>query len=802
MRWLVALLLGIALLTSGCTTLGVAGFSLTDPQASQVHNQGTIIVLEDAARVFTQSFTTPNTGLNSLTFWASRPADEEAQGRLFVALFAGGDPVPFYSRSFSAQVIQQNTPLRLAFEPRADPPSAIYTLKLTAEGAPFEIHGRIEDIYGDGMAALDGIPFNADLAFSTTYAYTMTALQQDVQRAGDWAGLVLPLFAILFLPGWLLLELAGLRSQFDGWENAALSAGLSLALLPLLMLLTTLLQLPWRTTGLWIAVAILFALLGTVLLWRRTRIKLRLPTATSLALGIVLLLSVGVRVVMVRDMTAPAWVDSVHHALLGRLVAEAGVYPASYEPYFELETTRYHPGFHVSLAALMLLSGEDPAQALLILGQVLNMLAVLSAYLFTTTLTKDKRAGVAAALAVGLFSPMPAYFTSWGRYSQLAGMLILPVPVALWRRWIERTEPANPGWAYPLLTSLAMGGLFMVHYRVAAFAGLLLLPDWLASLPRHRKPAFRFALSAGMLFLLFTFPWLIPMLTRTLLPATHAPVAANAVFMGDFPWGNLTANHGKYLLYLAGAALPIALWLRQRIALLLPVWVGLMLLLANLSFLGLPGGNLVNNTSVAISLYLPVAVLAGFLVSEAIHLAGHYLPTRFHRLGKALLILGTLGLGIFGGRQLVSVLNPNLNLVRPSDLTAIAWAQENLPAHQTVLVNPFLWGYGVYAGGDGGYWLSALAGLPTLPPPVIHAMEGSTDNLADPPAWIAANALNKQVLELAQRPEELHALLQSHAIGSIFLGARGGALLPSLLQQSGLFERLYANEGVYIFAVK
>jgi hypothetical protein len=220
-----------------------------------------------------------------------------------------------------------------------------------------------------------------------------------------------------------------------------------------------------------------------------------------------------------------------------------------------------------------------------------------------------------------------------------------------------------------------------------------------------------------------------------------------------------------------------------------------MLILANLFALGLPGGNLVNNTSVAISLYLPVAVLAGYLVGEAIQTMAHFIPTNLNSAGKALLILICIGLGLFGSRQTVTILNPSLYLVREADLSAITWAKDNLPADETVLVNPFLWGYNTYAGGDGGYWLSALASLPTLPPPVVHGMDRS-------PESAAVNALSEQIITLAQHPDELHALLQSHSIQYIFLGARGGALSPGVLQQSNLFEEIYAEAGVFIFKTR
>ncbi len=831
MRRLALLLLGLALLTSGCV-------SLADPQAAQVHNQGVIAQLDQPETIFTQTFTTPRSGLNSLTFWASLASGDYAQGRLLVTVSADPDTAPFYSGIFPASAIQENTPLRISFPRRDGPAGQTYTLTLRAEGAPFGVQGRNEDIYADGQAALNQVPLNADLAFKTTYVYTLPAALADLAQLWDWRGLALPLFIVLILPGWLLLELTDLHRRFDLWENTALAVGLSLSLLPLVMLWTTLLRLPWRGPGLWSAAFLAAALLAGLILVRHFRqhrpLTLCLPSHTDLAMLIVFLLSCGVRVVMVRDMAAPAWVDSVHHALLGRLVAEEGGFPASFEPYFKLDPTRYHPGFHSAYAALLLLtqpiSGEQvfggvdstveaSAQLLLVYGQALNVLAVLAAYLFTTALTGDKRAGVVAALAAGLFTPMPAYYTSWGRYTQLAGMVILPVPVALWQRWLKTTGSTRPDPCYPLLAGLASGGLFLVHYRVAAFLGLFLLLDGIILLaigiiraaflklrfknttpspPKGNEREFRkivlFAFLTAGTAVLLTAPWLFPTLVRTILPVASQP-SATAAFMGDFPWSSLTAALGKIPLGLAGAGILLALLQRRRITLLLPGWIMLLLLLANLNVFGLPGGNLVNNTTVAISLYLPIAALAGYLVSQAIEALCHFTPPRWHASGSWLLVLLALGVGLWGAHHLVTVLNPNTYLVRPADLRGIAWVKDNIPPEATVLVNPFLWGYGIYAGGDGGYWISALAGQPTLPPPVLHAMDYSE-------AAKANNRLSGQIIALADRPEDLATLLHGEGIQYIFLGARGGALSPSVLLQSGHFEALYHQEGVWVFEIK
>ena len=68
---------------------------------------------------------------------------------------------------------------------------------------------------------------------------------------------------------------------------------------------------------------------------------------------------------------------------------------------------------------------------MLLYGQVLNALMVFPVYLFTTLLVNDRRAGVIAALIAGLITPMPAYYTSWGRYTQLGALAILPAAAAL-----------------------------------------------------------------------------------------------------------------------------------------------------------------------------------------------------------------------------------------------------------------------------------------------------------------------------------------------------------------------------------
>ena len=90
----------------------------------------------------------------------------------------------------------------------------------------------------------------------------------------------------------------------------------------------------------------------------------------------------------------------------------------------------YHYAFHTFAAQFAALSGLPPAQAVLILGQLLNAAVGLSVYHLAKTLSKDWRMAGLAALLVTFATKMPAYYLSWGRYTLLTGLVLLPLAMA------------------------------------------------------------------------------------------------------------------------------------------------------------------------------------------------------------------------------------------------------------------------------------------------------------------------------------------------------------------------------------
>ncbi len=143
------------------------------------------------------------------------------------------------------------------------------------------------------------------------------------------------------------------------------------------------------------------------------------------ALGLVgvFVCALAVRLIMVRDLSAPPWVDSVHHGMITRLILEGGKLPESYAPFLNIDTAQYHSGFHSVLAMFTWLSGLDIAAAMLLFGQILNALSIFAVYAFTKILTRDQRAGLIAAGITAFLTPMPAYLNQLGSLHAIDGII-------------------------------------------------------------------------------------------------------------------------------------------------------------------------------------------------------------------------------------------------------------------------------------------------------------------------------------------------------------------------------------------
>lgn len=621
---------------------------------------------------------------------------------------------------------------------------------------------------------------------------------------------VLSFAALLFLPGYLALLLAvpadelslpGITNGPAALLQVALAVGLGAAVLPLALLFTTL-------VGLSLTPALFAGLLGLlvgVVAWRLWRLRWQ-PLAAWRdrsqwpALGVfagLLAVTLGLRMLQVRALVVPAWVDGVHHTMIAQLIAEQGQVPADYRPYLDVGPFIYHFGFHALAAGLSWLTGLAVPQAVLAMGQVLNALVGVGVYGLTVTLVGGPRrspalAGLVAMGVVGMVSFMPAYYVTWGRYTQLTGLVVLPAAMMLTVWWLE----TGKRWAL-VLGGVAVAGMGVTHYRVlvfyGAFVAVLLVYQVVARAifgARHQDVAssvasrlgpgtsgyfVRAAALAGFALLLLS-PWIARvarvLMTRGAWPGLEVGTQYTAV-----PYDLLLMPRNVLLTLVAAWGFMLGVWRRHRGIILIGLWLLCLVVLAAL------GSPLVPASAVVIGLFLPVAVLVAYFVSEALiaQMAPRWRP---------LAGLGLLVVALAGAAGMRSVINPATILLTRDDMRAIAWVRENTAPDARFLINSRLWQGNIYVGTDAGYWLSVLANRATEPPPTLYVL-GLPDQVEQ------TNRISR--LMAADRIDPV--LLRQTGITHVFVGARGGPIDPAMVLSDPAFELLYTDGGAWVFGL-
>lgn len=531
--------------------------------------------------------------------------------------------------------------------------------------------------------------------------------------------------AVILVPGLVLATLLGARRRL------AESIGLGLGFWPILFLWSSTVGIPWTATG----VRVLFAamLIAAVMVGRgrpRSRARARSPVH-HIPFLVLLILTVMTRLVHIRDIVAPLWVDSVHHTMITRLILEQGSIPTTYEPFIDNSVFSYHWGFHVVLAVVARMTGiTDPfdlIQLLLAFGQLLNALVFVVMYAAGRALFSSRSAGLIAATLACLVSYYPAYYVSWGRYTHLAGLLIL-VPFAIVLARAAKKRAASDVLALALLSA----ALVLVHVRIAVFAATFAVSLLLMT----RRDLFRVVIrwsAAAALALLITMPWLLTL-------RTNFPVAETAnVVPADILW-----SPNNIPLMILGSAGTIALLTTPQITLawrllamawfavlmfavyrrsvrgcppsrafrarvlLMVTWSALTVVVINAQWFGLPRIRPLPNSAALITMFIPLSLLAsGFLL--------------WLLRPRRALIAAAFFIGIGGAWSMRAIVNPATVLVTDADIRALRWIRDNTSPAAVFAVTGQPWLSGSWMGVDGGYWITALTDRQSILPPGLYA---------------------------------------------------------------------------------
>jgi hypothetical protein len=627
-------------------------------------------------------------------------------------------------------------------------------------------------------------------------------------------GTILVAGLLFLIPGLALLLwlLPDLDEDWFGWLS--LSAGLSLAVFPLILL--------WARTlgGIRLGSLSLWGILGTCVLLIAWRIKRRpevLGAVRRASRGINLLLVllivgvIGLRLWTIRGLTVPLWADSYHHTMMAQLIAENGSLFDSWLPYAPLKSFTYHYGFHTSVAFFHWLSEVDMPQSVLIVGQLLNALAAFSIYPLAVRVTGNRMVGVVAVLTAAVLSPMPGFYVNWGRYTQLAGQVILPV--ALWFTW-EMAEFPRLNWQRLSLAVLAVGGLALTHYRVMIFY-VVILPGWwfvYFVFDKQRRSNWlhslgRLTLLMGLALLIIS-PWIANVVSSRLAHQQMGIVAQGGdkrdLYRTDYSrFRNIRNIIPTEMLAVIGVGALFSLVHKRTLAFFIGVWVGVLFLLANPDLLRLPGKGVIDNFAVLISLYIPASIIIGFGVVSVSRFGQRYWQGASYVVG-----LLVFGVSLWAARVHVEMVDPvDFMLVTPADERAMTWIKNNTPSDARFLINgTFVYGGSGVVGTDAGWWIPLLAGRENTIPPLTYVSE--TPLLPDYPRQVHRLMAQIQASDLAA--SEGLALMKRSGVTHIYIGQREGAvwnpdaplLSAETLLAAPYYEPVYHEDQVWVFRVR
>lgn len=639
---------------------------------------------------------------------------------------------------------------------------------------------------------------------------------------------------LLWLTGRLIARALSLQPPGDLLTHLAVEIGLGLSFWPVLLLLTDTLGLRWTpTSARFFASFIGLASLIDLIWVPRRRWRLRYEALRRHAkwlglFGVIILLTLLTRWLHIHDLVLPPWIDSVHHTMVTRLLIERGALPNTYTPFIPEGRFFYHWGYHALVAWLAwLLKRTDPlaiAQLVLQFGQVLNTLIVLMLYAAGRVLFNSRRAGLLAALITGVVSWFPAYYVTWGRYTQLAGLLVFcSFLIMLWQ---IRTRF---DYATMMVAALLGAGVFLIHIRVFIFALTFIGALTLFVVVDRDWRTLGLWLLVGLTITVITAPWLRVLIAyqqeRSAILVSNSPAQIESfntyynVVQKDLLW----APHNRELLSLATAGVtgilgwgkaPVGeralslLWLGGLVYLLLQkrkgrlgrlakawgllaLWGMLTVLLLNIHVLGMPNINIIHNNSAIIALFIPLSLAVGGLFAWV---QRELCPVRWAWIAMLILVLGG---GLWGALAMKDVVNPTTVLARPADVEAMRWIKEHTSPAAHFAVNIWPWLGQTYAGSDGGYWIPLLTDRSSILPPALYTACLPKEDVSRVnqtlTTWSHVNDMTDQMLR---------RWLQRHHITHVYVGANGGIVSPQRFNDLSFAQTVYRKGGVWIYKIE
>ena len=585
-------------------------------------------------------------------------------------------------------------------------PDAGDTIAVTLSDPAGEVlvGGTEHDSYAAGSRLSHGTAVGGDLAFQVVYRRSIgSVVAEGLQVA---LGSPLLLLSLGLTVGAAGLLLSGALRHIRGLDlgallSAALGGGLLFA--SMLGLAAAALHLH-PTPALGLSAAITMGLLGSWL-WSR-------PPAPSIkldygAVGLVVCLVFfgALRLAFASPLSLPPHINSLQHYLVISDLLTPERAPLAANTVGDLSLRYYHLGFHALAAWVLALAGSGTAPALLVLGQLLQAVAVGAVYFPVYAAVRDTKAALASVILAGIGWSMPGYAGNWAKYPAVLGLAGLATAVGL--LLLAMRERGSRRIALSIAVSVSVLAAALIHTRM-----LILFATFMLSLAVARRLASeapnRYARVRGLI------PIAVGLLGVAALLLVSTPTSLDQVRRS---LATFTVGQGGLSTVVVLFLVPFALRWHRSGAVASLSWMALLLacefLPPNASY-PLP---LIDAPLARMAVFLPLCSLGGLGASGVNSMLRSGAPGKpFARLLRAGAALGVLA---YLARSLAAQSYAPAEcciLARQDDLAIARLALARLPGDALVLVpsqasdDPNAGPSGV----DGGGWLFALDHIRTV----------------------------------------------------------------------------------------
>lgn len=620
------------------------------------------------------------------------------------------------------------------------------------------------------------------------------------------------IFFMLVIPGWAILTGTNLWRRFEVIERWIIAVGLSIAFYPVFYYLTRALlpSLRLGQNNLIVLLAGLFILTAWFLRkdWRE-QFKLGKYAGAFL---FILAATLLIRFWLAHNYPYPAWTDSLHHILLTDLVGTTGKLPFNLQPYAPTSLNQYHLGLYALTGSLQVLAEIPAHQALLWMTQAINGLCGLGVFIFLSKRVSPL-AGLAGMAVVGLFSFQPALYFSWGRVTQGSSQSILLVgALATWeaiRAWKEdwkvnrRSTLALTG-----VSALLIAGVFLVHFRAAAFLlpliAIICIYEFVLAIKTKQNglKTFLGIVAIAVLSIVLILPALLPAMDFYVDRRSEPAQSTGVESPEDIADNQYFANYNIESLYLIGAkkwligltllGILVGLFRKNKLVIIMMIaWI-LTLVGAGLLYrLNIPLLAFTNMTGMMIMLYLPIGVIVGVLVEDL----WQVFSLQKHENWANGLQWIALFLIVVAVIYRIGDVQSYRQFMTAADEKAMDWIEKNTPRDAVFAVHTYYWLPDSPHGSDAGYFIPYYADRETTTSTMISSLG---------PGYEEVMVESEAVMSLYSPSPDIGALC-ALGIDYLYDGAKnpfdGSQFNILAIEQTEGTQAIYQDDGVSIYKI-